>query len=137
MLLRCSKGSRVEEVGGKVTCVGINECVEGVSHQSSIQLPYPSIHALTHPPIHSSNLCVHGRCMDVHEGYMCECDDGFEGVTCQHHIPTTHNATTTNSLPTALLIIILLFSFLLPLLFIACMCHSFVHLCSLFAKCFN
>ena len=30
----------------------------------------------------ASDPCVHGACNDEVNGYSCECDDGYEGDTC-------------------------------------------------------
>ncbi|XP_049604100.1 vitamin K-dependent protein C [Syngnathus scovelli] len=31
-----------------------------------------------------SNRCVHGRCVDILQDYVCTCDQGYEGKYCQH-----------------------------------------------------
>ncbi|CAJ1073065.1 vitamin K-dependent protein C [Xyrichtys novacula] len=31
-----------------------------------------------------SNLCVHGRCVDLYQDYACRCEPGYEGKYCEH-----------------------------------------------------
>lgn len=33
-----------------------------------------------------SNPCLHGVCQDQIGGYICECEDGFEGLHCETDI---------------------------------------------------
>ena len=33
--------------------------------------------------------CYHGECVNEGDGYVCNCEDGFEGVNCQSKIGLT------------------------------------------------
>ncbi|KAM9790666.1 vitamin K-dependent protein C [Syngnathus typhle] len=37
-----------------------------------------------------SNSCVHGRCVDILQDYVCTCDQGYEGKYCQHALSATN-----------------------------------------------
>ncbi|XP_072276141.1 protein crumbs homolog 1 isoform X2 [Pyxicephalus adspersus] len=37
-----------------------------------------------------SNPCVHGSCIAVHDGYKCQCEDGYSGTNCEHNICHGH-----------------------------------------------
>ena len=38
----------------------------------------------------ATNPCHHGECVNEGDGYVCNCEDGFEGVNCQSKIGLTY-----------------------------------------------